>query len=521
MKIRHFFAFFISGVGMMVLALFSLAPLGCGGGGSGGPACNLTTEEGCSGGQVCESVQGGTVACFDPISFVASAVNLETGQALAGVRLVALDENSSPISGICTTDAAGSCELTISTARDANGNPVGTFFLRGDAPTYQTFPGGVRPPFPVSTQGLTVDGNGNLVIDPNLVKIGLIPLPSSSQCTGSISGNAANPPEKTGVLVVAETTLGSEICGVTPAGDPPGSKPRGYTAIADKDTGEYRIFNLPPGSYTVAGYAKGANYNASPNPVTVSSGVDTAVNLSIRDENTATANGNVEFANAPNTVGSSVVFVVESTLLLVNTTVTTDTGPQEVPILIRGESVPGLRQEVTQNSSSFTAEGIPAGSYVVLAAFENDLAVRDPDVCIAGTALQNQFYTLAPGEVRTLNSFKITDALTNPDPTGNKTVAGPNPIFSWDDDSSEKFYDAFVFDGFGRQIWEKKDIPGVSGSARVSLIYGDAGNPEPEPALVPGEFYQFRVLDTRTTGGGSTQCPISQTEDFLGVFKIQ
>src|SRR4029450_1071745 len=127
MKIRHLFGFSILSLGMWMLCLLSLAPLGCGGGGSGGPACNLTTEEGCSGGQVCESVQGGTVGCFDPISFTASAGNLETGQPLVGARLVALDENGSPISGICTTDAAGACPLTISVARDANGNPAGTF----------------------------------------------------------------------------------------------------------------------------------------------------------------------------------------------------------------------------------------------------------------------------------------------------------------------------------------------------------------------------------------------------------
>src|SRR4030095_10731617 len=220
------------------------------------------------------------------------------------------------------------------------------------------------------------------------------------------------------------------------------------------------------------------------------SGADSIVSLTIADENTATASGNVEFANAPNTSESSVVFVVESTLLVVNTTVNTTEGVQDVPVLIRGESVPGLRQVVTQNNSSFNAEGIPAGSYVVLAAFENDLAVRDPDVCIAGTDLIDQFYTLAPREVRTLNSCKITDALTNPDPTGNEVVAGPTPLFSWDDDSSEKFYHVFVFDGFGRQIWEKKDIPGVSGSARASVTYGDLGNPEPENALQLGEFYK-------------------------------
>lgn len=73
----------------------------------------------------------------------------------------------------------------------------------------------------------------------------------------------------------------------------------------------------------------------------------------------------------------------------------------------RGEAPPGLR--VGDISGSFSMEGVPDGKYVVLAAFENDGLVRDPDVSIGGTSLAR--ISVAGSDLTVSESFKVTGAL--------------------------------------------------------------------------------------------------------------
>src|SRR5262249_54969410 len=148
--------------------------------------------------------------------------------------------------------------------------------------------GGVRPALPIPATSVT-QVNNQFVINSALTKIGLIKLPVGP-CTGSITGTVQIPQNKTGVLVVAETTLASSVCGFTPAGSPPGSKPRGFTAIADRDSGQYTIFNLPTGfSYTVKGYAQGANYDSptDTSPQMVNNATPVSVALTINAQTAA------------------------------------------------------------------------------------------------------------------------------------------------------------------------------------------------------------------------------------------
>lgn len=75
---------------------------------------------------------------------------------------------------------------------------------------------------------------------------------------------------------------------------------------------------------------------------------------------------------------------------------------------------------------------------MILAGFENDFLVRDPDVCIAGTEIISQGFGI--GETITLdNPFKITGSVDVLSPDNNQVV-GTNPAFSWIDDSSEDQY---------------------------------------------------------------------------------
>jgi len=61
-------------------------------------------------------------------------------------------------------------------------------------------------------------------------------------------------------------------------------------------------------------------------------------------------------------------------------------------------------------------------------------------------------------------------------------------------------------------VWSTR-IPGVSGGT-PSVTYNG-----PNP-LLSGMYYQVRITSSRTTGGGSTTCLISTSEDLSGVFYL-
>jgi hypothetical protein len=196
----------------------------------------------------------------------------------------------------------------------------------------------------------------------------------------------------------------------------------------------------------------------------------------------------VNIVNAPGGSQTSVVLVVDDTFNAA---------------LERGDVPKGLRAGGV--TGAFSVKGVPDGRYAVLAAFENDGLVRDPDPNIAGTQIPH--VTVAGGNVDAGN-FKVTGALDVIAPGANapEPVSG-NPTFSWKDDSSETGYTLVVFDSFGNKIWENNMIPSSKGSNPSVPYMG--------PALMKGNFYQFRATSLKM---GS---PISRTEDLKGVFIAQ
>jgi hypothetical protein len=178
---------------------------------------------------------------------------------------------------------------------------------------------------------------------------------------------------------------------------------------------------------------------------------------------------------------------------------------------VKGEVPPGLREppppEEPSVNGAYSIEGVPDGTYKVLAAFENDGLVRDPDPNIAGTQIVE--ITVPDGttyDFTVPDAFKITEALVivSPGATEPELVTG-NPIFIWMDDSSEVKYSIVVYNAYGDEVWRDDDLPRVTGADTVEVPY--AGDP-----LEDGMYYQFRATSWRDTG------PISQTEDLLGVF---
>ncbi len=454
---------------------------GCGG---DDDSCDPVSQDGCGDGYVCELVDGQEEpACFEPVLVKGSVFDLGDDSAIAAARIVGLDANSSPVSSVAISDEDGEYELAIPTTRTADGTPMGyDVTLRADAASYQTFPGGVRPALPVDTTTAVRDGGtGPWVVQSALTDIGLIGLPADAG-TASIHGTAEVPADRIGTLVVAEGTDGT-----------------GYSAIADRD-GDYTIFNLPADDYVVQGYARYVNYD--PVEVSVAADDDSEVDLSLNDTAASTVTGSVQFADPGDTQGTSIILVVKSTF---------------DGVLQRGQTPPGLRAPDPgiapdlNEGDSFSIEGVPEGEYYVLAAFENDSLVRDPDPCIAGTDL----VVANVGAATTVSmdqQFKITGALDiySPGAEGPEAVSG-EPTFTWENDSSEEAYQVVVMNSFGEVVWETQ-IDGVP-SGDVSLAY--AGDP-----LEPGMYYQLRVTSLRMLSEEPV-CKISTTEDLKGVFYLE
>jgi len=103
--------------------------------------------------------------------------------------------------------------------------------------------------------------------------------------------------------------------------------------------------------------------------------------------------------------------------------------------------------------------------------------------------------------------------VTSPGGGDDPTVVIGTPTFIWADDSSEDYYTLEVLDTSGTIVWSDPNVPGVSGSPTVSVLYGG-------PTLQSGHTYQFRATSWRSSGGQGPG-PISITVDLKGVFVIQ
>ncbi|HMA95032.1 MAG TPA: hypothetical protein VKP30_20210 [Polyangiaceae bacterium] len=423
------------------------------------PKCTLGTNAGCQNNQVCEEVPGGEPACFDPIRIQGTVTNAADATAIAGALVVALDANGAAVSATATTDSAGKYSVLVPVSRTSDGTPVAnvSYTLRADASLFQSFPTPPRVAIPVK-----VDQPVSGVVTGAATSISLLRLPQTTP-TGSISGKVSFEQPK-GTLVVAG----------------------GSTALTASD-GTFTVFNVAPGTVTVSAYRQGANI--APASVTVTADQTTKdVTLAAAAKPAVTVSGKVSIVNPGSGTNTSVILVVEDTF---------------IENAARGESPPGLR--AANVGGDFSISGVPDGKYVVLAAFENDHLVRDPDTCIGGTAIVR--VTVAGQDVTLAESFKVTGALDVVSPDAEQVVTA-TPSFVWVDDSSEDNYMLSVYDAFGNLVWENNAVPGVSGNQNVTVAY--AG-----PALTPGMVYQYRATSVHKN------CPISRTEDLRGVFRVQ
>lgn len=458
---------FLTGISLGILTSLSA----CGGDDDDAkePSCDYAKQTGCKDGQVCEQVAGSDApACFAPVVIEGRVVRSDDpATGIEGARVIGRDENGASVSlSSATTKADGSYSLRVPATRDADGVPeVPELLLRADADGFATFPSGLRVAIPVDVSA-PKETNGTYRVANDSTTIALDELAAGD--FGSISGK-----------VLAEKAAGTLVV----AGS--------ATGVADAD-GSYVIYNVPAGDLEVRGYASGLSLESA--AATVEAGSETrGVDLAASAEPLGTVNGDVSFVNASEST-TSVVLVVRSTF--------NDS-------LKRGEVPPGLRAFPVTGQYSFS--DVPAGDYVVLAAFENDQLVRDPDESIGGTAIQEVSVAGAAVEVP---GFKITGALDVVAPGKDEPeVVSGDISFEWADDSSEDGYELTVLDTFGVEVWKDTEVPRVTGSATVTHPYGG-------PALDPG-YYQFRVVSWREDKSGTTRTYISATEDLKGVFIVE
>ncbi|HEX7837907.1 MAG TPA: hypothetical protein VF469_10620, partial [Kofleriaceae bacterium] len=252
---------------------------GCGG---GNDKCDPVAQSGCDHGQVCEQIaSSGTPACFAPVELRGRVLDLATSTGVAGARVVAVDVNGAAVSGVAISGADGSYALQVPAQRGADGTP-GAFpvTLRADAAGYQSFPGTIRQPLPVDV-ATAVAMNGTYVVKSTLTDIGLFARTGAGK--GAIHGHVAIADDHAGVLVVAEL-----------AG-------KGAAVIAARD-GDYAIYNLDAGHYTVTAYARGHVY--PPGEVDVAG--DVKLDLALGKDLPGSLSGQVSIVDASGGAATSV-----------------------------------------------------------------------------------------------------------------------------------------------------------------------------------------------------------------------
>lgn len=437
-----------------------------------GESCEPGGERVCEDHLTCAERDSGGSACFHPVVLSGIVFDLETQAALPGAHVLALNEEATAVSDVAISAEDGTYRVAVPARRDAQGKPVQQFYtLRASAQDYQAFPGGIRTALPVDGSAAT-DVDGIWVISTPLTEIGLLELPASEQGRPAISGKVHAGRRSAGVLLVAE------------------SGQQGHSAVSDLQ-GNYTIFNVPAGSYSVRGYK--ADVQIEPVEVAVQSSELRDVDLYESDQGLADVSGQIQIVAASGGLQTSVVMVVASTF---------------DEVAERGEVPSGLRAPRTgapNINGEWTIKGVPAGDYVILASFENDQLVRDPDPGIAGTEIVRLTVPASSEPIVLEQSFKVTAALATVSP--GRDVAervSEKPKLIWGPMSNADEYSVIVFDAFGEVVWSQDGIGPAGGNRNIEVAY--------EGPLDEGMYYQFRATAYRKGA------PISTTENLKGVF---
>lgn len=458
----------VAGVLTVVAAVIACEPRLLDVSGVTGERCG---DQACAEGQVCVAQ-----VCVAPVEIHGRVIDASTMAAIAGARVHGQDSGGTTPGPVAISDEEGRYVLAVGVLRTDAGAPAAGAMvtLSAFAAGHRPFPDGLRVALPIALADAAFDEErGAYVVgDEANTTIGLI---SGSDAGVKISGKVGGE-DPAGTLVIAE--------GPTPV-----------YGLADVD-GTYTLFDVRPGKSKVRGYRRGVSLVARAVDVAGEDLVD--VDLAVDEKEPGSVRGSVQLVDPGEGEATSVVLVPASVFDEVLAR-----GP--VPLGLRAPD-PGRAPDV---AGAFEISGVPAGTYRVLAGFENDGLVRDPDIAIGGTMVP--MVKVAAGAEADAGSFKVTGALAVVGPGRDEPeVVSAAPSFTFASDSGADHYLVRVYDELGMLVWEASASK-VGGGADVVVAY--AG-----PALKSGAYYQFRAVSVKDMDDKEA---LSTTEDLRGVFVVE
>ncbi|NRB38744.1 MAG: carboxypeptidase regulatory-like domain-containing protein [Pseudomonadales bacterium] len=406
--------------------------------------------------------------------------------ALADVLVFIFDNNNAFVES-AKTDANGLLELTLE---------QGTYTARIQAQGYE-----MSPPRGVAAVPFEVVANEDLDST-----IELSVNEDAALENAWVNGNLG---DNSGVLVVASA---GEIA---------------VSALTD-DKGNYTLFNVAAGEYTLTSYHAGMM--ATPVMQAIAEGENT-VNISVEmNDSLPSLTGNLSFI-AGGTKKSTDVSLLHPVTL---------------------DVIPGL---TISTDNTYTLKGIPSGSYIAWASFANDLNVMDPDWIFKNgpTADEALSVTVTMDSVLTADdsstlNFSLTGAVQQASPTNAvdglaipAEVDTLTPTFTWKDGvSSYSSADQFVLEVFdlqGNSVWGGPTETTILGEAAAAgsaagthtHIPGDVYSKEfnfddAGAMLEDGKTYIWRVTayQNKMDSDISAKRNIAQStsEDQMGLFKV-
>lgn len=395
-----------------------------------------------------------------------TVVDANTSLGIAGARVVVLDGDTGNPINVLTTDADGKVSKIYNT---------GPLQLKVSATGYGPSPAPGIPPLPVQ---IVKDQ-----VTPITVSLFALPTADRGTITGQVTNSQGSP--IAGALIVVTAADGTNI-----------------SSIAGVD-GSYALYNVPIGGAVLNTFYGGYNFDLD---TSVSVAVDPAVtqwDIVAAGLATGQISGHVSFTSVSGDI-------IDVTLL----------HP------VTREVLPGLRT-FTDNGGSYVMNGVPNGTYEIIASLENDGYVMDPDTSVT----QGIPEVTISNDAQT-KDFKVTGSivLTNPATSNYGVPVLSNlPTFTWVKDSSYASADDYVvevIDESGNTVWGGFDalnnfapLVTVAQTNNPSVIYNSTGTATVSP-LEAGRYYQLRVyaLVYDSTSTGYTLLSASETLD--GIFKV-
>jgi hypothetical protein len=399
--------------------------------------------------------------------------DLASGSALSEATIIAFSaEDNSPVS-TTTTDGSGNYALDVY---------PGNYFLKFYRQGYLSVPGlgSEAVPFEV-VAGQTATQSAEMSARP-ATNLGFI--------TGKVSVGTEG---KSGALVVAEVN-GTAI-----------------SAITD-DKGNYKMFNVPAGSYQVKAYLSDFS-GAAVSAQVLANAETSAINISLSQGASGQVTGTFK--------------------VISQTTIATPPTTMDISLVhpYTRETIPGLSQKLPYSSSlNYSFSNVPDGTYIVRASYANDYIVIDPDY----VQKFGDYKVTINGGVSTPSATDIvaTSAAILTSPTNEMTTTAPvesgaTPTFQWGSYPSTSDYVIEVTDAStGSVIWGgftntngtlTKNITIPSNTTSVAFNFDGKAT----SALVVGKVYRWKIYASKNNNQTGSWNLIAASEEQRGLIKIK